>query len=64
MIELKVQGMTCQHCVRAVVEAIRAQDPAATVQVDLPAGLVRAESTLSRAAVAAAVTGEGYAVAD
>ena len=42
MIELKVAGMTCQHCVRAVTQAIQAEDPRAAVQVDLAAGPVRA----------------------
>ena len=63
MIELKVQGMTCQHCVRAVSTAIRARDPAAIVQVDLGAGMVRAETSLPREALAALVTEEGYTVA-
>jgi copper chaperone len=60
--ELKVTGMTCGHCVRAVTLAIQARDPQARVQVDLPAGLVRAETTLDRAALTALVTAEGYAV--
>jgi copper chaperone len=62
-VELKVAGMTCGHCVKAVTEAIRAKDPAATVEVRLGEGLVRAETALSRAAVAAAVEEEGYKVA-
>lgn len=62
-VELKVAGMTCGHCVKAVTEAIRARDPAAKVEVVLAEGLVRAETTLPRAAVAAAVEEEGYKVA-
>jgi copper chaperone len=62
-VELKVAGMTCGHCVKAVTEAIRAKDPAATVEVVLAEGLVRAETALPRAAVAAAVEEEGYSVA-
>lgn len=60
--ELKVAGMTCGHCVRAVTLAIRARDPQAQVQVDLPAGLVRADTRLDRATLAALVTAEGYDV--
>ncbi len=60
--ELKVAGMTCGHCVRAVTQAIQARDPQARVQVDLPSGMVRAETTLPRAELAALVTAEGYAV--
>ena len=62
-VELKVAGMTCGHCVKAVTGAIQAQDPAAKVEVLLDRGLVRADTTLSAAAVAAAVAGEGYGVA-
>ena len=63
MIELKVAGMSCEHCVRAVTAAIRAADPRASVQVDLDAGTVRAETSLPRETVAALVTAEGYEVA-
>jgi copper chaperone len=61
-VELKVAGMTCGHCVKAVTAAIQGRDPAATVEVVLATGLVRAETTLPRAAVAAAVEEEGYKV--
>jgi copper chaperone len=63
VIELKVEGMTCQHCVRAVTQAIQGEDPAATVQVDLGAGTLRAETRLPRDRVAALVAEEGYRVA-
>ncbi len=61
-VALKVEGMSCEHCVRAVTAAIRDRDPAAQVRVDLGAGTVRAETTLPREAVAAAVAEEGYRV--
>ena len=63
MVELKVEGMTCEHCVRAVTQAIRAEDPAAEVSVDLAGGTVRAATSLPREKVAALVTEEGYKVA-
>ncbi|NKC32375.1 cation transporter [Falsiroseomonas selenitidurans] len=59
---MQVKGMTCGHCARAVTGAIQARDPAATVQVDLAAGTVQAETTLSRAELAAAIAAEGYTV--
>ena len=59
---LTVQGMTCGHCVRAVTEAIRAEDPGAEVAVDLATGTVRATTALPRARVAALVAEEGYTV--
>lgn len=58
---LKVSGMTCGHCVRAITSAIQAGDPAAEVQVDLGAGEVRVSSRLSLAQVLAAIREEGYA---
>jgi copper chaperone len=63
MIELKVEGMTCQHCVRAVTQAIQNEDPKASVQVDLRAGTVQAETSLPRDKVAALVAEEGYKIA-
>jgi copper chaperone len=61
-VALKVAGMTCQHCVKAVSGAIQALDPLAQVAVDLAAGTVAVETTLASAQVAAAVTAEGYQV--
>lgn len=60
--ELKVAGMTCGHCAKAVTAAIQAHDPAAQVEVLLAEGLVRATTTLPRTEVAAAIAEEGYAV--
>ncbi|WCM88358.1 MULTISPECIES: heavy-metal-associated domain-containing protein [unclassified Acidovorax] len=60
---LQVTGMTCGHCERAVVHAVRQVDPDATVQVDLAQGKVVVESDQARDALAAAITEEGYTVA-
>ncbi|GKT26542.1 cation transporter [Acidovorax sp. SUPP3334] len=60
---LQVNGMTCGHCERAVVHAVRQVDPEATVQVDLAQGKVVVESDKARDALAAAITEEGYTVA-
>jgi copper chaperone len=61
--QFDVQGMTCQHCVRAVTQAIKQIDPAAEVQVDLAAAKVSVDSTLARDRIAAAIQEEGYTVA-
>ena len=63
MIEMKVAGMTCGHCVKAVTQAIQALDPAAKVEVVLAEALVRAETSLTPAAIAAALAEEGYRTA-
>lgn len=64
MLELKVEGMTCQHCVRAVTAAVQARHPGAEVAVDLDGGTVRipAATAAERAAIAAAIAEEGYVV--
>jgi copper chaperone len=59
-IEVKVSGMSCGHCVKAVTAAIQAADPGASVQVALDTGLVRAETKLSLDAVVALLAEEGY----
>ncbi|MHA7600018.1 heavy-metal-associated domain-containing protein [Alicycliphilus sp. T452] len=59
----QVTGMTCGHCERAVVHAVRALDEEALVKVDLPTGQVVVESEKARDAIAAAIREEGYQVA-
>lgn len=61
-LDLHVKGMSCQHCVKSVTRAIQAQDPDATVTVDLPTGRVQVDTDLPRDAVAAAIAEEGYEV--
>lgn len=59
----QVQGMTCGHCERAVVHAVREVDTDATVKVDLATGQVVVESDHPREALANAIREEGYQVA-
>ncbi len=61
-ITLKVEGMSCGHCVTAVTAAIQAKDPTAKVVVDLAEGTVKTETILPRTIVSMAVEEEGYAV--
>jgi copper chaperone len=58
----KVSGMSCGHCVRAITQAIQAHDPQAQVQVNLAQATVSVESSLTQAAIAAAISEAGYAV--
>lgn len=55
-----VQGMTCGHCVRAVTNAIKGEDPAADVQIDLAKGEVRVQSQLANEQVIGLIEEEGY----
>ena len=59
-----VTGMTCGHCERAVTQAVQHLDPQAQVVIDRAQNRVQVESAQPRAALAAAITEEGYAVAD
>ena len=61
-IEFKVDGMSCQHCVAAVTNAIREHDAAAQVQVDLASGRVVVESTQPVDTLKAAIDDAGYTV--
>jgi len=54
--------MTCDHCVRAVTQAVRQVDPQARVDVDLAGGTVVVDSTVAGAPLAEAISEEGYAV--
>jgi len=58
--QFDVKGMTCGHCERAVVHAVREVDTDAVVKVDLSTGRVDVESEKSRDAIANAIREEGY----
>jgi copper chaperone len=64
MIELKVEGMSCQHCVAAVTRAVHETDANAAVQVELSAGRVSVDTSAPRDALAAAIEDAGYTVVD
>lgn len=55
-----VQGMTCGHCVRAVTEAIKNDDPTAEVQVELASKQVKVQSSLSPERIVSLISEEGY----
>ena len=57
---LKVSGMSCGHCVRAITRAVQAGDPAAEVQIDLGAGEVRVVSRQSLEQLLQAIRDKGY----
>ena len=61
MIELNLPTMTCDHCVRTVSQTVQRIDASAQVKVDLPAKIVRIESTHERQEFVRALSEEGYA---
>ncbi len=60
-----VQGMTCEHCVRAVTEAVSALPGTEAVAVDLATGSVRIDGPVpvDRKALHSAVEEAGYELA-
>lgn len=64
MQKFNVEGMSCGHCERAVVQAIQSLDTGAQVSVDLAAGTVQVESSLPRQALVEAIQEEGFQVVD
>ncbi|WP_233800524.1 heavy-metal-associated domain-containing protein [Paraburkholderia sp. HP33-1] len=61
-IELHVEGMSCEHCVAAVTNAIREHDAAAQIHVDLATGRVVVDSTQTVDALKGAIDEAGYTV--
>jgi copper chaperone len=60
MLNFLIPNMTCGHCVRAVTQAVRLADPAATVQADLATHQVQVDTMASRETVATQLAQAGY----
>ena len=60
MISLKIEGMTCNHCVMAVKNALESVPGTGNVKVDLEKGLATLESNANTADLISAVEEEGY----
>ncbi|MCC7200256.1 MAG: heavy-metal-associated domain-containing protein [Gammaproteobacteria bacterium] len=60
MMEFKVDGMTCGHCVKAVTKAVQAVSPGAHVEVHLSEKQVVVTGAVEREKVAAAIEAAGY----
>lgn len=60
--QFQVQGMTCQHCVKAVTRAVQQLDAKAIVAVDLKAAAVTVQSEVARERIAEVIREEGYTV--
>lgn len=61
MTSFEVKDMTCGHCVKVISQAVLGLDPAANVQIDLPAHRVHIESASVQAAqFSQAIAAAGY----
>ena len=60
MTTLNINGMTCEHCVKAVREALESVPNAKNVQVDLDANRATVEGEVDSQTLIQAVANEGY----
>ena len=60
MIELKVNDMTCGHCVKTITKTVTSLDPSAKVETDLATRRVRIESSRPAAELTKALGEAGY----
>lgn len=60
MLSFEIPDMTCGHCVRAVTAAVKAADPAAELQIDLPSHRVQVQTSAPREAVVQQLVEAGY----
>ena len=61
MIDLKIKGMSCQHCVKAVRETLAAVSGVTEVaKVDLESGRASVDGQVEPSALIAAVKEAGY----
>ncbi len=58
----QVEGMTCEHCEKAVVRAVRQLDRSAQVLADRTQNKVEVESRASAQDIIQAIVDEGYKV--
>lgn len=61
MIELRVNDMTCNHCVGTITKAVKSVDAQAQVEADLETKRVRIESTQPVAELTRVIGDAGYA---
>lgn len=58
--QFQIDSMTCGGCVRSVTKAIQALDAAAQVTADISAHTVQVQTTVTQAAVVAALDEAGF----
>lgn len=63
-VQIKIEGMTCGHCTRAVEKALAGVEGVnRVIEVSLESGIATIEGTASREALEASVREAGYGVA-
>ena len=62
IMELKVEGMMCEHCKKRVMEAVKSVSGVTAVEVDLKKKTVKVTGDADISAVKAAIENAGYKV--
>lgn len=62
-LQLTVPNMACSACSDTITKAIKAIDPAATVQADTKTKLVNIDTQAAETAIKQAIVNAGYTVA-
>lgn len=60
--EFQIEGMSCQHCVRAVTAVLEQLPGVMKVQVEVGKAVVTDDGSVTRDAMVAAIAEEGYRV--
>jgi copper chaperone len=60
MYQFQIPTMSCNHCVRAITEAVQAVDPQAQVQADLAQHRVDVDSQAPREQLVLSLSEAGY----
>lgn len=60
MLTLSIPNMSCGHCSSAVTKAIRALDPQAQVQFDMPSRTASVESSADKEQLLRSLDAAGY----
>ena len=60
MLTLSVPDMSCGHCVKAITDAVKEVDTAATVSTDLATRAVRIETLAESAKILKSLDDAGY----
>jgi copper chaperone len=62
MYRFEVMGMSCEHCVRTITQAVKDVDAGATVTIDLARREVAVESAAGADQIATAIGEAGYTI--
>jgi copper chaperone CopZ len=60
--EIEIEGMSCEHCVNAVTQALKAVAGVKDAKVEIGKAVITSDAPLARDAIVSAVADEGYRV--